>query len=87
MSLTNNTKDLLQQALQGSTDAMNVLGAFYLSAEDMEQYKQAFYWFRESAKRGDEDAAEALSYMYYHWIGTATNRDKSFKWHVLWEKV
>lgn len=55
---------LLQQAQQGDVQAQFQLGSSYFVGQPVKDLKQAEYWWKQAADKGQADAAVSLAYLY-----------------------
>lgn len=73
---------LTKAATQGHVLAQELLGAMYLSGEQIpKDYAQALMWLTKAAEQGNVDAQVYLGYMYKDGLGVAKDREAAISWY------
>ncbi len=74
-------KDLETQAFGGNAGAQHDLAALYVAGQAgvKQDYKRAFFWFKQAADAGVTNAAYNLGVLYHQGLGTAANLDQALK--------
>ena len=75
-------EETLSKAKDGDTDAMLLLGTMYATGEGVIQdYKEAFKWFRKAAELGYVKAMYRLGGMYANGRGVIEDDKEAVKWY------
>lgn len=76
--------NLRAQAEAGDAEAQDMLGAKYLTGDDVEQNKEeAVSWFRKAARQGNSSAMYHLGAAYYNGDGVTIDDSLSYAWFRL----
>ena len=68
-------------AVEGNTDAQDSLGLRYVRGEGVVQdYKQAFYWFKKAAEQGYAYAQYNLGVCHFESRGVEQDYKKAVYW-------
>ena len=73
---------LTKAATQGHVLAQTLLGAMYLSGEQIpKDYAEALTWVTKAAEQGNVDAQVYLGHMYEEGLGVAIDHDTAISWY------
>jgi len=78
------TNRLYKLALRGHAWSMEAIGSLCerTVGDDRYWYRQAAFWYKEAAKRGDVDAANSLFCLYHEGKGVRQDDKKACKWFL-----
>lgn len=73
---------LEKSAKQGYVVSQFLLASCYLSDDDKEGYKEAFYWSNKAAEQGYPPAIFSIGSCYENGEGVAQNPKRAFNWYT-----
>jgi len=65
------------RAYRGSSNTKKTLAQMYYDVQD---YTQAFKWFKKAAEQGDPESQFYLGRLYFHGVGVSRDREEGVRW-------